>query len=113
MKKTILIGGTRAQKLPALVCEYSIRRQTKAEIEIVHGYDDAKIDALRPENTTRTGFSFQRFTLPARGNQQPLGLNVRFFLFREQTPKIAVYRLNRKNVLNLVLTQDNNPLSGI
>lgn len=67
VKRTVLIGAARPQKVPALVCEFSIRRRTKLSLDIVQTYDDPPIPRQTP-----TGFSMVRFTLPARANYEGL-----------------------------------------
>ena len=74
MKRTILIGGARAQKLPSLVMEYSIRRRTKAELKILHSYDWVCPEPHTPALRSRTGFSFVRFMLPSLAEFEGIGL---------------------------------------
>lgn len=74
MKRTLLIGASRPQKLPALVCEYSIRKHTQAEIDIVHTFDEVSPEPRKREHRSRTGFSFQRFTLPERAGHEGVGV---------------------------------------
>lgn len=69
----ILIGAARAQKLPALVCEYSIRRQTKMDVSVLHSYAKPAPEPLSIKNRSRTGFSFVRFTLPERAGFNGMG----------------------------------------
>jgi len=74
MKRAVLIGGSRAQKLPALVCEYSIRSWGSPDVEILHGWDTEPPEPRDPSFRSKTGFSFQRFTLPLRAGYAGLGV---------------------------------------
>lgn len=74
MKRTILIGASRAQKLPALVCEYSIITRTITYPKVIQTWNEVAPEPKRKENLSRTGFSFQRFTLPRRANYEGIGI---------------------------------------
>lgn len=74
MTATILIGSSREQKLPSLVLEHSIRKNTKADVRIIHSWDLKFPNARRPENVTRTGFSFNRFGIPKLTGYQGRGI---------------------------------------
>ena len=74
MKCTLLIGAARPQKLPALVCEHSIRRYASVSIDIIHTFDEQAPEPRKKEHRSRTGFSFQRFTLPKRAGYEGLGV---------------------------------------
>lgn len=64
MKRTVVIGASRRQFLPAKVCEWTIRSTTPGELDIIHTYDReyGSTPFLKREN--RTGFSFVRFAVP-------------------------------------------------
>lgn len=74
MKEAVLIGATRKQKLPALVCEYTIRKHSS--IEIMHSWDREPPEAKYPKSQSATGFSYVRFTLWERMNYEGLGIYV-------------------------------------
>lgn len=73
MKKTVLIGATRAQMLPALVCEYSIRCRSTG-VEVAHTFGSPAPEPEMPKNKSKTGFSFVRFTMPKRAGYEGLGV---------------------------------------
>lgn len=61
----IVIGSSAEQKIPSLVLEYSIRKYSTAEdLQIIHTYDKTFPSPKKPENRSRTGFSFARFAIP-------------------------------------------------
>jgi hypothetical protein len=64
VKRTLVIGATRRQWLPAKVCEFSAVRLSSAPINVVHTFDKPipEPENVRPMN--RTGFSFVRFAAP-------------------------------------------------
>lgn len=64
MSRTVVIGATRKQLLPAKVCEHSIRRHATCDIRIVHTYDRSFPSQPGLGATNRTGFSFVRFAVP-------------------------------------------------
>lgn len=64
MKRTVVIGASRRQFLPAKVCEWTVRASTPGELEVIHTYDRefGSTELLRKYN--KTGFSFVRFAVP-------------------------------------------------
>jgi lipopolysaccharide biosynthesis glycosyltransferase len=63
---TVCIGSSREQKLPSLVLEHSIRKHahTQSALRVIHTYDKTFPSPKKPENRSRTGFSFARFAIP-------------------------------------------------
>lgn len=55
----VVIGGARKDRIPALVCEWSIRRFATRPVEIIQTWDKDLPGAPCP-----TGFSFVRFQVP-------------------------------------------------
>lgn len=69
MKRTVVIGASPRQFIPAKVCEYTVRRLASAEVDVLHTYDrEFDDDRLRAMN--RTGFSFVRFAVPELAGYQ-------------------------------------------
>jgi lipopolysaccharide biosynthesis glycosyltransferase len=60
----ICIGSSREQKLPSLVLEHSIRKHATSMPKIIHTYERTFPSPKKPENRSRTGFSFARFAIP-------------------------------------------------
>lgn len=72
---TIVIGSSREQKLPSLVLEHSIQRHTTAEnFSIIHTWDKKFPSPKLPQNRSRTGFSFHRFSIPALAGYEGTGI---------------------------------------
>jgi hypothetical protein len=63
--RTVVVGSSRAQKLPSLVLEYTILKRSSSKIKIVHTYDMTFPEPSKQELRSRTGFSFNRFAIPA------------------------------------------------
>lgn len=61
---TIVIGGSPEQRLPSLVLEHSILRRSSVPPKVIHTWDKVFPTPLKPENRSRTGFSFVRFAIP-------------------------------------------------
>lgn len=64
MRRTIVIGSSREQKLPSLVLEHTILKYTSLPVRIVHTWDKTFPVPKNPKNRSRTGFSFARFAIP-------------------------------------------------
>lgn len=64
MSRTVVIGATRRQLLPAKVSEHSIRRHATCELTVVHTYDREFPCQKDMDTANRTGFSFVRFAVP-------------------------------------------------
>lgn len=63
--RSIFIGSSAEQKIPSLVLEYSVRKHSTVEdLGIIHTYDKTFPSPRKPENRSRTGFSFARFAIP-------------------------------------------------
>jgi hypothetical protein len=64
MKRTVVIGASRRQYLPAKVCEWTVRARTSGPFDLIHTYDRevGTSDILRKMNVS--GFSFVRFAVP-------------------------------------------------
>lgn len=62
----IVIGSSAEQKLPSLVLEHTIKKRVGGrKIRVIHTYDMKMPDAKKLENKTKTGFSWNRFAIPA------------------------------------------------
>jgi hypothetical protein len=60
----VYVGADRSQELAIAVLEYSIKRHTTAEVQVIPMVD-LDVPAPRdPRNGQRTGFSFSRFCIP-------------------------------------------------
>lgn len=59
-----VIGATRAQRIPALVTEYTIRRQQPRPCVIYHTWPLVQPEPKTEKNRARTGFSFVRHYAP-------------------------------------------------
>lgn len=70
MKRTVVIGATRRQWLPAKVCEYTVRIRTSVELDIIHTFDKKYGDTTPLTAMNRTGFSFVRFAVPELAGYQ-------------------------------------------
>lgn len=68
--KTIVIGGSREQKIASLVLEYTIQKHTTVPVKVVHTYDTRFPDPKTPSLRSKTGFSFNRFAIPALAGYQ-------------------------------------------
>lgn len=64
MKRTVVIGASRRQFIPAKVCEWTVRSTTKGELDIIHTYDREYGASPALKKANRTGFSFVRFAVP-------------------------------------------------
>jgi len=62
---TVVIGAAREGKLPSLVLERTILKHAKGPVRIVHTWDKSFPEPKKPENRSRTGFSFVRFAVPS------------------------------------------------
>lgn len=60
----IVIGGSGEQKLPALVLEHTIKKHASEPVQVIHTFDLIVPTPERPEDQSRTGFSFNRFAIP-------------------------------------------------
>lgn len=60
----IYVGTDRSQLLAVPVLEYSIKRHTKAKVEVIPMLDLPVPTPKDPRNSQRTGFSFSRFCIP-------------------------------------------------
>lgn len=70
MKRTVVIGASRKQFLPAKVCEYTIKRVTSVPVDIVHTYNHEYGTSPYLRSMNRTGFSFVRFAVPELAGYQ-------------------------------------------
>lgn len=61
----VFVGADRSQRLAIRVLEYSIRRHTTAQVEVIPMVDLEVPRPKNPRNDQRTGFSFSRFCIPA------------------------------------------------
>lgn len=85
MKRTVVIGASRRQLLPAKVCEYTVRRLASAEVDVVHTFDREFGDTKTMRALNRTGFSFVRFAVPELAGYQgrAVYLDSDMILFRD------------------------------
>lgn len=60
----VYVGADRSQQLAIAVLEYSIKRHTTAEVQVVPMVDLPVPRPKDPRNGQRTGFSFSRFCIP-------------------------------------------------
>jgi lipopolysaccharide biosynthesis glycosyltransferase len=61
----VYVGVDRSQLLAVPVLEYSIKRHTKAKVEVIPMLDLPVPVPKDPRNSQRTGFSFSRLCIPA------------------------------------------------
>jgi len=61
----VFVGADRSQELAISVLEYSIKRHTTAEVQVIPMVDLPVPVPRDPRNGQRTGFSFSRFCIPA------------------------------------------------
>jgi lipopolysaccharide biosynthesis glycosyltransferase len=66
----VYVGTDRSQALAVSVLEYSIKRHTKATVEVIPLLDLAVPKPRNPRNEQRTGFSFCRFCIPKLAGYQ-------------------------------------------
>lgn len=66
----VFVGVDRSQLLAVSVLEYSIKRHTTAEVEVVPMLDLPVPVPVDPRNSQRTGFSFSRFCIPKLAGYQ-------------------------------------------
>lgn len=60
----VYVGVDRSQLLAVPVLEYSIKRHTTAQVEVIPMLDLPVPKPKDPRNGQRTGFSFSRFCIP-------------------------------------------------
>lgn len=60
----VFVGADRSQQLAVPVLEYSIKRHTTAQVEVIPMLDLPVPVPQDPRNGQRTGFSFSRFCIP-------------------------------------------------
>ncbi len=60
----VFVGADRSQQLAVDVLAHSIRRHTRAEVEVIPMVDLPVPTPRDPRNSQRTGFSFSRFCIP-------------------------------------------------
>ena len=60
----VFVGADRSQQAAVKVLEYSIRRHTKARVELIPMIDLPVPLPKDPRNWQRTGFSYSRFCIP-------------------------------------------------
>lgn len=60
----VYVGADRSQQLAISVLEYSIKRHTTAEVQVIPMVDLPVPKPRDPRNGQRTGFSFSRFCIP-------------------------------------------------
>lgn len=60
----VYVGADRSQQLAIKVLEYSIKRHTTANVEVIPMVDLPVPKPQDPRNGQRTGFSFSRFCIP-------------------------------------------------
>lgn len=69
----VVIGSSREQRIPSLVLEHTIRKHATGGVRVVHTWDRTFPQPRRPENRSRTGFSFARFSIPSIAGYAGLG----------------------------------------
>lgn len=69
----VVIGSSREQKLPSLVLEYTIKKHSSVPVTVLHTYDVVPPKPKNPALVSRTGFSFNRFMIPAMVSYQGIG----------------------------------------
>lgn len=74
MKKTIVIGASREQKLCSLVLAHTIQKHARGQFTLIHTYGMGFPVPKDPKNVSRTGFSFNRFAIPELSAYSGLGL---------------------------------------
>lgn len=91
---TVVIGAAREGKLPSLVLEHTIRKHAKEPVSIVHTWDKPFPEPKKPENRSRTGFSFVRFAVPALCGYEGLALYLENdqIVFRDVSELFAIPR---------------------
>ena len=60
----VYVGADRSQQLAIAVLEYSIKRHTTADVQVIPMVDLPVPQPRDPRNSQRTGFSFSRFCIP-------------------------------------------------
>ena len=88
----IVIGSSCEQKLPSLVLEYTIKKHSSGPVTVIHTYDVVAPKPKRPELVSRTGFSFNRFMIPALVGYKGIGayLECDQIVFRDVKELFAV-----------------------
>lgn len=71
---SVVIGSDRKQKLAALVTEHTVREHATEEYRFIHTYDKTFPEPKKPQNRSRTGFSFARFAVPELAGYQGFAL---------------------------------------
>ena len=71
---TIVIGASPEQRLCALVCAHTARKHASIPFGIIHSFDRSFPVPTKPENRSRTGFSFVRFAIPEMTGYQGRGM---------------------------------------
>ena len=66
----VFVGADRSQMLAINVLEYSIKRHTSRNVEVIPMLDLPVPVPKDPRNTQRTGFSFSRFCIPRLAGYQ-------------------------------------------
>src|SRR3989304_5106962 len=70
----VVIGASPEQRLCALVCAHTVRKHASIPFNIVHSFDRSFPVPSKPENRSRTGFSFIRFAIPEMTGYQGRGM---------------------------------------
>jgi hypothetical protein len=94
----IVIGSSAEQRLPSLVLEHSILKRAAAPPRIIHSWDRTFPAPKRPENRSRTGFSFVRFAIPQMMGYEGVGayLECDQLVFRDVAQLLALPFRNAK-----------------
>ena len=66
----VFVGADRSQQLAIKVLEYSIKRHTNANVEVIPMIDLDVPKPIDPRNGQRTGFSYSRFCIPKLAGHQ-------------------------------------------
>lgn len=67
---TIVIGGSREQKIASLVLEHSIKKFATVPVNVIHTFDRRFPEPTNPALKSKTGFSFNRFAIPELAGYQ-------------------------------------------
>lgn len=70
MTRTVVIGASRAEKLPAKVCEHTVLKHAANPPKIIHTWDKVFGDTPVLRGMNKSGFSYVRFAVPALTNYE-------------------------------------------
>jgi hypothetical protein len=74
VKRTLVIGASPRDRLPALVCEYTFRRASSVPFEVVHTFDREYGTSALLRRMNVTGFSYVRFAAPELAGHQGVAI---------------------------------------